>query len=479
MAFLFKTNNGLGHDAILHKHINHMRKILVADKLNGEERGVINLTLRDTQKHITNCNCWGQKQCIEEYNSMLNIGDIVDVVGAKVTSNNTQLIGAPGVQLQRYQPIATICCSLSVNEGHGYIVHHNPEDATTIQRLRNLIHVPHKPIRSALKLADVRGAGDQLRTYVDLLVVVASVRPVREFKRKVAHRNGSLKLQCLEMAVIDTSCPDGMIFTIWQPEWIRRSQYWQPRKTILYLIDVRTSYSEFYGSTVLTHSSCSLIYENPQSPGDDLKNLLNFAAVTPLKSFDFLAQTDSNSLPSAEEIRNQMTVKQIYARAEGDLRDAATEQFTTVLYAMVTKFDIDGLAMIINKKCKACHRLIPGNRSDCENESCQLEFSLCYSGVRYAHFFNINLHLSDHTGTLIEARLAGVVAEHVLGLNAETFQVLLDREKSKLKWQYLLKYFEVKLLIRKQAAMRRNLSAIIIDMKSVQLNQIIDKFNAF
>lgn len=58
----------------------------------------------------------------------------------------------------------------------------------------------------------------------------------------------------------------------------------------------------------------------------------------------------SPSSPSAEHIQTQMSVRQIYTRAEGELQDATSDQFTAVLYAMVSKFDIDGLATSINKK---------------------------------------------------------------------------------------------------------------------------------
>jgi len=45
-----------------------------------------------------------------------------------------------------------------------------------------------------------------------------------------------------------------------------------------------------------------------------------------------------------------MTVRQIYTRAEGDLQDASSNQFTAVLYGMITKFDLDGLSSHINRK---------------------------------------------------------------------------------------------------------------------------------
>ncbi|EDW66183.2 protein hold'em [Drosophila virilis] len=457
------------------------------DKLSSEQRGVICFTLRDTRLHIANCKCWGSKASVEEYTAMLQIGDIVDIVGAKVMAITPP--NMPGLceqqQQQRYQPRGTLSCALVVNEGHGYLVKHNGNDASIVQPLRQLIHVPHKPLSSALKLADVRcaapGAEQRPAVYVDLLVAVAAVRPVRELKRKLATGvgNATRLLHCLELVVIDISCADGMVFTIWHPDWIRRAQYWQPRKTLLHLIDVRLSHSQFYGCPVLSLASCTLIYEQPLPQSVECQALLTFAASTPLQTYDIFAQTDLEQLPAAEHIQTQMSVRQIYARAEGELQDATSEHFTAVLYALVTKFDLDGLAASISKKCKACNRLIPNSRSDCDNESCLLEFSLGHSGAHFEHFFNINIHLSDQTGTLLETRLSGGVAEHLLGLKADAFPQLPEPKKTELKWRFLLKYFEVKLLVRKPAAMRKNLAVSVVDMELISLAKLIEKISVF
>lgn len=108
-----------------------------------------------------------------------------------------------------------------------------------------------------------------------------------------------------------------------------------------------------------------------------------------------------------------------------------------------------------------------------------MEFSLNYSGARAEDFFNINIQLSDQTGTLIETRLSGVVAVQLLGLNANAFQRLPERKKTELKWRFLLKYFEVKLLVKKPAAMRKNLAVIVVDMELIQLEQLIQKIVVF
>ncbi|KAI8035283.1 protein hold'em [Drosophila gunungcola] len=451
------------------------------DKMSGIERGVLTLTIRDSPNDLTICKCWGQRACVDEYAAMFHIGHVVDVVDAKVMS----LPEAPPGE-QRYHPQTTLSSALVVNEGYGYVVRHNSDDSDTIMVLQQLLQRPIKPLAAALKLADVRsGLGSpekMIATYVDLLVAVAAVRPVREIKRKVpaaGHSKVQDLLHCLEVIVIDASCPEGMLLSIWQADWIRRAQQWQPRRTLLHLVDVRVSYSDFHRCPVLSHSNCTLMGENPLMAGEDCRLLLAFAATVPLKSFDGCAQAELDNLPAAASIQVQMTVRQIYSRAEGELQDASTSQFTSVLYGMVTKFDLDGFSKHINRKCTACERLIPRNLEDCSTEACRMEFLLANDGPRYTSYFNINIQLSDQTGTLVETRLAGNPAERILGLRAEDFERLAERDKSKLKWRFLLKYFEARLLVRKPAGMHKNLVVVVVDMKAIPLDKLVENVAVF
>lgn len=64
-------------------------------------------------------------------------------------------------------------------------------------------------------------------------------------------------------------------------------------------------------------------------------------------------------------------------------------------------------------------------------------------------------------------------------MTADAFQLLSERRKTELKWRFLLKYFEVKLLIRKPAAMRKDLAVIVVDMELIQLDRLIEKITVF
>ncbi|XP_050336423.1 protein hold'em [Bactrocera neohumeralis] len=448
------------------------KTFLVRD--SPEFRGVMSFTLRDSKRHIINCKVWGTKELVAEYNRKFKIYDIIDVitpivVPTLVHDKSTLADNA------RFQPLSTVPFSLVLNEGQGRLDTNNYRDVDAFRELHNLRRVPHKPLCSALKLQDVRCAvkeSSAKEQFVDLLVLVAAQRPVKEVRSK---RSGEL-LSCLELIVIDSSYSDGVMLNIWQADWIQRAQqYWEGMRTVLHLIEVKLAFSEFYKSTTLTFSGRTLVYENPI--GAEVDALMQFAATTTAKPWDSLAYT-MNTQVDAAEIKTQMTVKQLYARAEGELKDDK-EQFTAVVYAMLTHFDFDGTGQVISRRCKSCHSLLTRNQTECDAPKCQLEFSLNHEGALYESFFNINVQFSDHTGTLVEARFSGAIAERVLALTPNEYQTLSDHEKAQCKWKFLLDYFEVKLLVRKESAVRRQMSVIVMDMRAIQIPELAEKICVF
>ncbi|XP_011190881.2 protein hold'em [Zeugodacus cucurbitae] len=442
---------------------------------SSEFRGVISFTLRDSKRHIINCKVWGTKELVAEYNRKFKIYDVIDVITPSVVPTLVHDKSTLAEQV-RFQPLPTVPFSLVLNEGQGRLDNsNNYRDVCAFRELHNLRRVPHKPLCSALKLQDVRcgikecSAKEQ---FVDLLVLVAALRPVKEVRSK---RSGEV-LNCLELVVIDGSYSDGVILSIWQSDWIQRAQqYWEAMRTVLHLIEVKLNYSEFYKSTTLAFTGRTLAYENPI--GAEVDALMQFAATLATKPWDTLAYTMNNQVDAAE-IKTQMTVKQLYARAEGQLK-ADTEQFTAVLYAMLTHFDFDGIGQVISRRCKSCHALLSRNQSICDAPKCQLEFSLQHDGVQYECFFNINVQFSDHTGTLLETRLLGAVAERVLALTPQAYEALSEQQKAACKWKFLMDYFEVKLLVRKASAVRRQMSVIVVDMRAVNIAELAEKICVF
>lgn len=112
-------------------------------------------------------------------------------------------------------------------------------------------------------------------------------------------------------------------------------------------------------------------------------------------------------------------------------------------------------------------------------EQCQLAFSFNYTGDNFEYFFNINLHLSDQTGTLVEARLTDTIASRIMGLTCAEYLQLSEQELDKLKWKFLMNHFEVKLLVKKANMLRRKLVVIVVDMRPIDLDELSKNISVF
>lgn len=258
-----------------------------------EFRGVMSFTLRDSKRHIINCKVWGTKELVTEYNRKFKIYDIIDVITPCIVPTLVYDKSTLADNV-RFEPLPTVPFLLVLNEGQGRLDNNNHRDMDVFRELHNLRRVPHKPLCSVLKLQDVRCGMQESSVkeqFVDLLVLVAAQRPVKEVRSK---RSGEA-LSCLELIVIDSSYSDGVILTIWQVDWIQRAQqYWEGMHTVLHLIEVKLSYSEFYKSTTLSFTGRTLAYENPID--QEVNALMQFATTVASKPWDSLAYTLNNQV---------------------------------------------------------------------------------------------------------------------------------------------------------------------------------------
>uniref|UniRef100_A0A1A9WH53 MEIOB-like N-terminal domain-containing protein n=1 Tax=Glossina brevipalpis TaxID=37001 RepID=A0A1A9WH53_9MUSC len=408
-------------------------------KNDTQYRGVFTFTIRDSKQHIINCKVWNRQEKVEEYYKNIKLGDVVDIICPKIAVHYQQ----KDVKQPCYQPITTLPLILELTEGGGFVQKRSYHDLNNYSQIRQLWRIPHKPLHGVLKLADINNTVNNANTqnyFSDFLVMIGLIKPLREFKTP---RDNKPK-RCLELVVFDESLPNGMLLTIWQRDWMERAlEFWKPLHTSLHLIDFKVAYSEFYKSCTLSLTARSLIYENPY--GQETQSLIQVASTISDTAFKTFSQMKAETLPKPEEVHAIMTVKQIYDRIEGTLHDNKQEM-TAVLYAM--------------------------GKTMCDSEKCLLTFSLDDCGEKYETFFNINLHLSDHSGTLLEARLTDTIASRLLGFNPSEVQQLKDQQMDKLKWSFLMDYFEVKLFIRKPGIFRRNLVILVLDMRAIELDEL-------
>jgi len=57
---------------------------------------------------------------------------------------------------------------------------------------------------------------------------------------------------CRSFEVADGSTDNTVSLMLWDKDWIERSAFWEPKKTTLFLIDVRIAYDEYKKKTILS-----------------------------------------------------------------------------------------------------------------------------------------------------------------------------------------------------------------------------------
>lgn len=413
---------------------------IFSSKNDGDIRGVITFTVRDSKRHIINCNIWGSQHYIETTDNAFRVGDLVAINRPSVLPKTDN----------HFAPQTTVPYSLVVNEGTGYIFRESTEHYPEISKL---FHESIKPTSGALYLTDVmnkkKGSGED---FVDLLVMVRSI----DAPRTINTKNGIKELR--EIYVMDSTC-NGTMLTFWGNEYIQRANDWSPMVTILHLISVGAAFSDFNKRVGLTMRSKTIITENP----------VQSSRVNALMEYIIgLSDDDVNSLEPIEkpnytgvnlnEIKEVMNVRKIISL--GDKIDESGGEFTAISYAVITKFQIDSGFGAISKQCISCRKFLRGNNLCCENDNCKAKFLKENVSEQFVRKFFVSIDVSDHTGTL-NCHLTDSYAEKVLQCSVEQFLTSDEEFINELKSKFLLNRFALKLLIKQKTPTAKMFASIL------------------
>lgn len=125
-----------------------------------------------------------------------------------------------------------------------------------------------------------------------------------------------------------------------------RAYKWQPLRTILHLINIRVEYSQFYKSIGLCVSRRTIITEDPNTR--ECQALMTYARNASIGDFDYGQESQK---PDLNSITTVMSVQQIIDRASGKLPTINdTNQFTAVVYGIVTRMNLDNLKDFITRR---------------------------------------------------------------------------------------------------------------------------------
>lgn len=240
-----------------------------------EQRGVVNLTLRDSTKDYVNCVIWGTEDKINEINRSILIGCVVNVENPKISCDTES-------KSKQYQPKCSSNFTLAIDTKQGKITV-NFDSGNT--HLKSLLKHPLKSTNEVLKLSDISLYDkESVGESVDLLVAVRYNRPPREL---LIAKTG-LKKKCKSLIVMDRSF-QGMSLNLWSEQAIVRAENWRPLETILFITDIRVGYSDYYQAITLSETARTLFVENPM--GKEAEELAQYATQTPLQDLE-LALSD-------------------------------------------------------------------------------------------------------------------------------------------------------------------------------------------
>ncbi|CAH1992327.1 unnamed protein product [Acanthoscelides obtectus] len=382
---------------------------------------VWNFTLRDSPCEYINVSFWGSTEVVFQANDKFHTGDVVEIINPKIRLRSLNDQG------EQYRPMVTSPYSMQLNERSYLVLHEGPVDG-----YRKLLQLPTKPLAGYVAIKDVHSRGACIKDLkVDILVVVKSLGTIRTVKARTSET-----LQVRTVEVFDQTSTS-MKIEVWESDIIARSEKWKPRCTILFLTDLRVQWSDFQREFVTKVTSSTIVTENPI--GREAQILLDYAKHAPMETaeiVDNLLATSDLSL-----IQDVASVKQVHDRINNLIENNAvgSKQFTVLMYAHVTSFDLDGFSRVLLIKCARCKTQLTD--SVCQNQECPTNFENEPNDVDIA--FDIKMDLMDHSGTLVGCKFGNQIAEKLLGYTAKQFANLSDDQKGILKWKFLMRRCKV------------------------------------
>ncbi|XP_046994040.1 meiosis-specific with OB domain-containing protein [Schistocerca americana] len=409
---------------------------------SSEERGVCSFTIRDSPYDFINVNCWGSLHFIETEMENYNIGDVVEISNARVTHRKPD-------QDEKFSPTVTSPCQLTVSENQNSLKLYGGDDCSAFEPLLNLTT---KPPTDFYTLADIHSNGSSMRgESVNLLAVVRDIGPIRTIKTKDGR-----SIICRDITIMDQTS-SGLPVQLWNAATAHRADSWEPRNTVLFLVDMRVEWNAFKRGMVASDGLRTIITENPDT--SEAMMLRAFARTAPVKPSAILEQLAS-TIPDPGSIRQVMTVQQVFDRTSVNYAEAANtedKQFTALIYCLVTHLDLDGTSRITATRCSRCQLPIDGI---CINLECPVG-----SGAEIAApdtVFDIRMRLTDHTGSLENCRLTGTAAERVLNCTVNEFLAMKDDSRTALKWCLLMERCAARIMVlRPSSEQRRPLVSVL------------------
>lgn len=174
-----------------------------------------------------------------------------------------------------------------------------------------------------------------------------------------------------------------------------------------------------------------------------------------------------------------MSVRHLYELGQTERENE--EQFTALLYAVVTKYDIDNSnqSRVVGKRCLKCKSYVALGNEICDNEDCQIAFyDECSLEEKFEYYYDVKIRISDHSGT-INCKILKEYAEKLFGCSAKDFLNLDERRKIDLKMIFWMERCAVKVVLRRKSVLRSNMAVIVLECLVADFDDVTRKITVY
>lgn len=164
----------------------------------------------------------------------------------------------------------------------------------------------------------------------------------------------------------------------------------------------------------------------------------------------------------------------------GQIENANEEQITAVLYAVITKYDIDGSqSKVVRKRCVNCTRYVPLQNEFCDNEDCET-FGYLNDTVseNFEYYYDIHIGLSDHSGS-INCKILREYAEKLIGCSAKEFLKLAETKRTDIKLNLLMERCRVKVVLTRKSVLRSSMTIVVLECIVADFDEVTKKITVY
>lgn len=458
-TFIRELEGGVVKNVIIGLVIAKYESRSFPDKKNyGQMRYQLVFVLRDTAVDFINVVCWGQEEFINNTSQLLKVGDIVEI-------ENCMIQTKPSSDYEeKYRPTTTSPFQINVSESHSKISQFSGTDLTEFS---SIAYIPIKESNDYYTLGDIIANGHNLNgAILNLLAVVKD----SGMTKNITTRTGR-QMKRREVKLFDDTCLSFPMI-IWDGEIAYQVDTWTPKETVLFISDVKVSFEEFRQKMVATCISKTIIIANPDSA--EAHHLFNYA--------QSVSTFEDASLDGMDLEIDPATIQDVYDLKQVDEKlsnpsSLLSTPFYGVVCACISSFDIDceGKDKFVVTRCTSCKR-----RTDFNNNQCNDGTNLCTNSEcvgnqpnSTSRSFEIRLSLSDCTHGLDGFMMTRDMAQKALGCDVETFVQLTEKEKTELKWKFLLERYRFCFKGVPAGQNRQKPSLSILSMDQINVTELL------